>query len=84
MRADYLNWFPLDTMEVRHLILVKDSRDADPGREKEKPLFRSVALFGEIQKAYAREKGTRIFLLLDARVSVNALLREEIAQKKSR
>lgn len=82
MSADYIYWFPIDTMEVRHVILVQEAGDTDKSREREKRLFRTVALFGEIENPYAREKGTRIYLLKEARTSINAVLKEEIGKRK--
>jgi hypothetical protein len=84
MSADYINWFPLDTMEVRNVILVQDAGDTDKTREREKQLFQSVLLFGELENEYAREQGTRIYILEGAKTSINAILREERAKRKKR
>jgi hypothetical protein len=84
LNADYIDWFPLDTMEVRNIILVQDARDTDKAREKEKPLFREVRLAGEIENPYAREKGTRIYILAGAKTSINAILRGDIANSRKR
>ncbi|MGV3641676.1 MAG: glycosyltransferase family 39 protein [Adhaeribacter sp.] len=81
--ADYINWFPLDSMEVRHVILVKEFVDPDMNREEEKPLFQRVTLFGAVENPFARETGTRIFLLENARISINERLREEIEEEKA-
>ncbi|MGV3504545.1 MAG: ArnT family glycosyltransferase [Adhaeribacter sp.] len=80
--ADYINWFPLDTMEIRHVILVKEFEDPDINREEEKPLFQRVSLFGALENTFAREKGTRIYLLEKARISINERLRKEIEEEK--
>jgi hypothetical protein len=50
----------LYNIEIKNLIPLKNIYDTDPGRQKEQPLFRSVLLKGQVQNAYAREKGTRI------------------------
>jgi hypothetical protein len=82
LSADYINWFPLDRMQVKHLILVQDASDTDKAREKEKPLFRTISVAGEIENPFARERGTRIYLLEHARVSINDILRSDIAERK--
>ena len=80
MSADYIHWIPLD-MEIKHMILVKDKWDTDKNREKEKPYFHTVDFVGEIENPYAREKGTRIYILKNAKVSVNDILRKEIQNR---
>ncbi len=81
MHADYIYWYPLEEMEVRDVILVKNWWDEDPGREREKALFDNVFKIGEIQNPYARERGTAVYLLKGARGSVNDVLREEIGRR---
>lgn len=80
--ADYINWMPLDK-RIRNVILVKDGYDEDSTRETEKPLFKKVAYMGEITNPYAREKGTKIYLLQDARADINARIEEERQRKLS-
>lgn len=82
MNSDYVDWFPPVTKELANLILVKDIYDDDPGRRKEQPLFRSVKLAGRIENSYAREKGTRIYLLQGAKVPIMHYFTEEIAKVK--
>jgi Dolichyl-phosphate-mannose-protein mannosyltransferase len=82
MSADYINWFPLDTREVKNVILVKDTGDSDKNRERERRLFHNVSLFGEVKNKHAREQGTRIFILEGATTSINMILRAEIAERK--
>lgn len=83
MNADYINWYPLDEMEIKNVILVKGIYDKDKNRDRERAFFESVTLVGEITNQYAREKGTRVFLLKSAKISVNDILKEEIKQKKN-
>lgn len=83
MNADYINWFPLATKNIRHVILVKESDDRDPERLDEQALFKSIARVGTIENAYAREKGTAIYLLKDATVSINKLLEKDISEEKN-
>jgi hypothetical protein len=80
--ADYINWFPLDKMEIKNIILVKESKDDDPGRETEKPFFEKVLPGGQIENKYAREFGTKIYLLLNAKTDINSLLQQIINKRK--
>lgn len=82
MSADYVDWFPPATKELTNLVLVKDIYEEDPERKKEQPLFRSVRLFGKIENPYAREYGSSIYLLQDAKVPIMHLLVKEIATVK--
>jgi hypothetical protein len=83
MNADYINWYPLDEMEIKNVVLVKSVYDEDKSREREKAFFDSVELVGEISNPFAREKGTKIYLLKSAKISVNDILREEIREKNN-
>lgn len=82
INADYINWYPLDEMEIRNVILVKGRYDQDRDREREKTFFESVSLIGTIENPYAREYGTRVYLLKGAKQSINAILRAEIQDQK--
>ena len=79
--ADYMYWYPLEDGEFEHVILVKGPWDEDPERTRERDFFKSVELIGEIANPYAREKGARVYLLKNAKVSVNEILREEIEKR---
>jgi len=83
MHADYINWFPLDEMEIKNIILVKHRTDTDKSREKEKPLFDTISFIGEVKYEYAKEYGTRVYLLEGAKQSINEILRKEIQEKKN-
>jgi len=82
MNADYINWFRLDK-EIRNVILVQEASDDDPERNKEKPYFESIERIGKITNPYAREKGTSIYVLKNAKVNINEILRKEIAERTS-
>ncbi len=82
MHADYINWFPLDEMEIKNIILVKHSGDTDKSREKEKPLFDKISFVGEVKYIYAKEYGTRVYLLEGAKQSMNEILRKESQDMK--
>ncbi len=83
MHADYINWFPLDDMEIKNIILVKHRGDTDKSREKEKPLYDKISLVGEVKGIYAKEYGTRVYLLEGAKQSINEMLRKEIQEWKN-
>jgi hypothetical protein len=81
MHADYINWVPLDE-EIKNLILIQSADDDDKERKKEQPLFRKIRLTGQIESRYARERGTSIYVLLDARVSINKILEGDIKESR--
>ncbi len=84
MNADYINWFPLTTKEIKHVILVQEINDDDKNRTREKQFFKTVLLTGTIENPYAREQGTNIYLLKDATTSINKILEQEIRDRKSK
>lgn len=84
MNSDYVDWFPPATKELTNLILVKEVYDDDPERKKEQQLFETVKLLGEIENPYAREKGTRIYLLRNAKVPVMHYFIKDIERVKKR
>jgi hypothetical protein len=84
MNADYINWYPLDQGDIRNAVLVKDRWDKDVNREKEKPYFEEIRYIGEISHPFAREKGTRVYLLKNAQISVNEILKMEISERKQK
>jgi len=63
---------------------VKVGSDPDINREKEKHLFDKITLVGEIKNEFARERGTRVYILKGAKQSVNKILEEEILKRKNR
>ena len=83
MNADYINWYPLDEMKIKNVILVKFSDDKDKNREREKEFFETVTEMGEITNEFAREKGTRVYLLKGAKISVNDILEKEIKERRN-
>jgi hypothetical protein len=84
MNADYINWYPLGEPGIVNTILIKDTADRDPDREREKRFFEDVRLIGQVTNRWAREKGTRVYLLRKAKVSVNEILKREIAERKEK
>ncbi|MCX2745570.1 glycosyltransferase family 39 protein [Mangrovivirga sp. M17] len=78
--ADYVYWFPLEN-EIRHVILVKTEGDEDPERKREREFFDEVYLSGELKNEMAREYETKIWVLKNASVDVNEILKEEIKEE---
>jgi hypothetical protein len=83
MSADYINWYPLEHIQINNVILVKERGDTDKNREEEQPLFEKITFVGEIKNEYARERGTSVYLLTGAKQSINKILREEIMNRIS-
>lgn len=76
MNADYINWIPYDT-DIRNVILVQESSDDDPGRQRERKLFRTVTNGGVVTNPFARETGTRIYSCIDALQPIGPILKAE-------
>jgi hypothetical protein len=81
MNADYIGWIPLDE-EIKNIILVQNADDDDKERKKEQPLFQKIMMTGKIENPYARERGTSIYMLLDAKVSINKILENDILENR--
>lgn len=78
LNADYINWYDLDKTVYRNIILVQVNSDTDKDREKERPWFDKIILVGEIKDPYSREKGTRVYLLKGAKISINDYFKKEL------
>jgi hypothetical protein len=81
--ADYMDWCNLDT-EIRHVILIQNADDDDPERVKEQPMFESVTHVGGIKNKFAREYGTQIYVLKNAKVSINDVLKGDLENSRWR
>lgn len=79
--ADYLTWMKLDR-PVKHVVLVVDTGDDDPVRKEERPLFERINQIGYIQNKMAREYGTKVYLLENAKVDINRRLKSELKEKQ--
>lgn len=80
--ADYINWFPLDKKEITTVIRVKEKQEVDKEPGNVKQFFETVILTGKIDNIFAREEGTGIFLFKAPKVSINEVLKKEIAQNR--
>lgn len=79
--ADYINWFSIEN-EINNIILIKEISDTDTNRVNDKKLFTTVSLQGKIENKYAREFGTKIYLLKGSKTSINDILSREITDNK--
>jgi hypothetical protein len=80
--ADYVNWLRLD-LEIKDVILVKESDDEDKDRNVEKPLFDTVYLADRRINNFAREDTISIYILRGARADINKRIKDEAERKKS-
>ncbi|WP_026951322.1 ArnT family glycosyltransferase [Algoriphagus mannitolivorans] len=80
MNADYLYWFDLDE-PIKHLILVRIAEE--PLTEREIGFFETHTTIGKISHPLAREAGTTVYLLLNAKGDINEILRNEIIEEKA-
>ena len=81
LNADYINWFRLDK-EFRNLIRVKEINDNGREIEVSSHYFETFIVFGKITREFAREQGTTIYLMKNAKVNVNERIRKEIEERK--
>ncbi|HSF45502.1 MAG TPA: glycosyltransferase family 39 protein [Chitinophagaceae bacterium] len=83
--ADYLNWFRMDK-RITHIVRVLDvdEDDDDPERTQERSLCDTLILAGEITNPYAREKGTKIWLMKNVKPEVRGVIEAELKSKKSK
>ncbi len=80
LNADYINWFSLDK-QIINVILVKESKD-DGSELRRKNSFETVKVFGVIKNEFAREKGTKIYILANTKINVNEIIRKEIYEQR--
>ncbi|MDB5020291.1 MAG: glycosyl transferase [Pedobacter sp.] len=73
--ADYLNWIKLDHT-ITTIISVKEVEEPSELLVNEKRLFKNIKLTGSIENRFAREFGTRIYVLSMPKLDVSAALRK--------
>jgi hypothetical protein len=59
-----------------------DEDDDDPGRTQEKSLCDTLILAGEVTDKYAREKGTKIWIMKNVKPEVWPIILKEIEEHK--
>ncbi len=75
--ADYIYWFP-QNKRWKNMIMVKELEDGDPERKLEQHYFDTVYIAGRISNDFAREKGTTVFVLLNAKPSLTTAINQEV------
>lgn len=78
LNADYINWFPLDK-KISHVIQVQEKDE--PEDPADLLLFEKVIKFAVVTNPFARENGTQILLMKNAKADINRLLEQRIKQK---
>ncbi len=73
---DYIDWVDLDR-EIKTVIRIKELENLSDQRDL--ALFEEVAVVGEIENQYAREKGTQLILLTQPKLDLAKLLSTERA-----
>jgi hypothetical protein len=82
LNADYINWFPLDKT-IEHVILVQEADDDDPQRTDERELFEEIYKAGSVSDPLAREYGTSVYVLKNAKKDINAIIEQDISDYKA-
>jgi hypothetical protein len=72
--ADYIYWLKLDK-PVTTFISIKTAAEPNEELTNEKRIFGKYRLAGEIKSKYARERGTKIYILTEPKVEVTQALR---------
>jgi hypothetical protein len=80
--ADYINWFP-DIRNIRNIILVKSQPDTGVIKINEAAFFDTVYRFDKVSNPYAREYGTSIYILRNAKPGFNATLQSELDRRRT-
>ena len=79
--ADYINWIPLDK-PIRNVIRIVEANEVDQEMNDTSPLFNAVTKNGSIENPDAREVGTTIIVLQNAKTNINQLIAKEIKELK--
>lgn len=72
MNADYINWIPEDA-GTKHLVRVMEASEP-PIPESDRQLFDTVLFVGQVNHPFAREKGSAVYLMKNARINVDSVL----------
>jgi hypothetical protein len=81
--ADYLDWFPVG-QPIKHVVRIMEIEkdDDDPERKQERSLCDTLILAGEIRNPYARERGTKIWVMKHVKGDVWPIILKEIREHK--
>jgi hypothetical protein len=80
--ADYINWFRLDK-PIRNVIRIVEPDEVDQEINDTSPIFDTVTKMGSIENPDAREFGTTIIILQNAKTDINQLIAREIKELKT-
>jgi hypothetical protein len=72
--ADYIYWMKLNE-PITTFISIKTAAEPDEELIIEKRVFGKYRLVGEVKNKYAREHGTKIYILTEPKVAINNALR---------
>lgn len=76
--ADYIGWFPLNR-EFRNVVLVKEAGEGD--LKELEPYFEKISVADSLTNSYARERGAKIWVLQNSRISVRDYLAKTIKER---
>lgn len=80
LNSSFTLWAP-DSLNARYIIYV-DDRGGYNVEKRLAPYVGKYVKLGEITAAYAREKGTAIYLLVNPKPGLNAIYQKELAKKR--
>lgn len=82
--ADYLYWFPVGK-PLKHIIRIISESNylKEPALKEERSFCDTMIFVGEVSNAYAREKGTKVFVMKNLKGDVWPVIEKEIAEKTS-
>ena len=80
--ADYLNWMDTTT-PIHTVIMIEDASEDINDHKNEERLFEKVSLVDSISSPFARERGTRIYLLERNKTDVRGELAGEVRKRRS-
>jgi hypothetical protein len=79
--ADYINWIPLNKAII-NIISIIESDEVSTEIKDVSLHFESVSIIGSIENLDSREFGTAIVVFQGAKTDINALIANEIAERK--
>ena len=80
--ADYIYWFPAGK-PLKHVVRIFSESNflKDPVLKEERGFCDTMILIGEVTRAYAREKGTKVFVKKNLKGDVRPVIEKEIGEK---
>lgn len=80
--ADYLYWFPMD-MPLKHIIRIKNRSSylEDSTMRVERSYCDTLIFVGEVTSRYARELGTRVYVMKNLKGDIWPVIKKEIEEE---